>query len=237
MAITISAITVGTAGVTVVSPTVDAQKVWIENLEPSNNLGDFSRDGYTYIISQYITIPNAGTALFSFTTGATGAQFDFWDLQSETSSMLGELVEGATITTTGTAVPAYNMNANFPDDYSAVIQSASAVTGGTVIISEYSPASAQSSGGAYSGKIITLQPNTQYGFRFIDKGGTGTKAHIQIGFVEKYNGYNDVWLNGPVDSAVRLRGSEKIQLDLQQGEGITAIARRNNVKIAVMRQD
>lgn len=237
MTITTTTLSIGTASSTIVSPTVDAQKVWVENLEPSNNLGDFSRDGYAYIISQYITIPNGGTALFSFTTGATGAQFDFWDFQAETSSLLGELVEGATITTTGTAVPAYNMNANFPDDYTAVIESATAVTGGTVIISEYSPASAQASGGAYSGKIITLQPNTQYGFRFTDVGGTGTKAHIQIGFVEKYNGYNDIWLNGPADGAIRLRGNEKIQLDLLQGEGLYGVAKRNNVKIAVMRQD
>jgi hypothetical protein len=237
MTITTQKFSVGTAVVELVPPSNDSQRIWLENLEPGNTLGEFSRDGYAYVVSRYLTIPNGGTATFSFTTGATGAQFDFWDLQSETSSMLSELVEGATITTTGTAVQAYNMNRAFSDTYQAVLQTASAVTGGTVVISEYSPASAQSSGGAYSGKVVTLKPNTQYGFRFIDKGGTGTNAHIQIGFVEKYNGYNDLSINGPLGNTVRLRGGEKLQLDLQQGEGLTGVAQRAGVTCAVMRQD
>lgn len=237
MAITTNLVTVGTAGATIALPTVDSQALWIENLEPSNDIGDFSRDGYAFMVSRDITIANGGTAMFSFTTGATGAQFDFWEFDAATSSVLGQLIEGATITTTGTAVPAYNLNRNFADNYTAVLEGATAITGGTVILTEAVAASNQSGGGASSSKIVTLEPNTQYGFRFTDVGGTGTRFHIQIGWVEKYNGWNDVWLNGAVDSAIRLRGGEKIQLELQQGEGITAIARRNGVKVAVMRQD
>ena len=237
MAISTQVVTVGTAVTTIALPTVDAQNLWIENLEPSNEVGSFSRDGYAYMVSQDITITNGGSALFSFTTGPTGAQFDFWQFNAATSSVLGELIEGATITTNGTTVPAYNLNRNYPNNYQAVLQGATAITGGTVVLTEFVGGSQQSSGGATSSKLVTLKPNTQYGFRFTDIGGTGTKFHIQIGWVEKYNGYNDVWLNGAAGSAVRLRGGEKIQLQLQQVEGITGVAIREGVRVAVMRQD
>lgn len=237
MALTTQVVSVGTATTTLVPPTVDAALVWLENIEPSNNLGDFSRDGFVYVVSQYLTLANNGVVRFSFTAGDTGAQFDFWDFEATSSSVLAELIEGATITANGTAVPAYNLNRNYPDDYVAVLEGASAITGGTVILSEFVGASNQASGGAASNKIVTLEPNTQYGFRFTDVGGNGAKLHVQIGWVEKYNGYNDVWINNSVGNAARLRGGEKIQLKLNQSEGLVATAIRDGVKIAVMRQD
>ena len=237
MAITTNVVSVGTAGATLMSPTIDAQDAWIENLEPSNEIGDFSRDGYAYAVSRYQTIANGGTALFSFTTGDTGAQFDFWTFTAENSSVLASLIEGATITTTGTAIPGYNLNRNGSDAHDAVLEGATVLTGGTTILSEYVPASNQAGGGVGSNKVITLEPSTEYGFKFVDVGGNGTPVHIQIAWVEKYNGYNDVWLNGTSGSTVRLRGGEKIQLELGQGEGLTATASREGVQVAVMRQD
>jgi len=237
MAITTQLLSIGTAEVTIASPTIDSQRLWVENLEPSNELGDFSRNGNVYIVSQDITIANGGTAIFSFTTGDTGAQFDFWNFTAKDSTVLGELIEGATITSTGTAVPAYNMDRNASDVYEAVLESASALTGGTVVLTEYVVASNQAGGGADSAKIVTLEPNTEYGFRFVDVGGNGTDLHIQIGWVEEYNGYNDVWINGSANSTVRLRGGEKLQIDLQQAEGMTGVAIRDGVRLAVMRQD
>lgn len=237
MAITTSVVSVGTAGATLCSPTIDAQDVWVENLEPSNDIGDFSRDGYAYAVSRYQTISNGGTALFSFTTGDTGAQFDFWTFTAENSSVLASLIEGATITTTGTAIPGYNLNRNDADTHDAVLEGATALTGGTTILSEYVPASNQAGGGVGSNKVITLEPNTEYGFKFVDVGGNGTPVHIQIAWVEKYNGWNDVWLNGSSGQTVRLRGGEKIQLELEQAEGLTGTALRDGVQVAVMRRD
>jgi len=237
MAITTQVVTVGTAVTTIALPTIDAQNLWIENLEPDNNIGSFSRNGYAYAVNQYFTLANNGVARFSFTTGETGAQFDYWQFDADGSSILAELLEGATITTTATAVPAHNLNRDFADDYEAELVTASAITGGTVIMAEFIPSSNQSGGGAISNKIVTLKPNTQYGFRFTDVGGNGPKAFVQIIWIEKYNGYNDVWLNGSAGSAVRLRGGEKVQLQLQQVEGITGVATREGVRVAVMRQD
>lgn len=126
MAITTQLVSVGTAGATLCSPTIDAQDVWVENLEPSNDISDYSRHGYTYSVSRYQTIAN---------------------------------------------------------------------------------------------------------------GGNGTPIHFQIGWVEKYNGWNEVWLNGTSGQTVRLCGGERIQLELEQGEGLVGEAIREGVQIAVMRRD
>jgi hypothetical protein len=227
---------VGTAATTVVAPTIDSAHYVLKNIEPTNEMGDFSRQGYAYGVSRYLTLPNNGTAIFSFTTGDTGAQFDFWDFQAGNSNVLGELIEGATITATATAVPAYNLNRNEPDDYEAVLTTATALTGGTVVLSEFIGASNQASGGVSSSKIVTLEPNTQYGFRFRDIGGNGTPLHVQIGFVEFYNGYNEIWLDTINDSYV-LRGGEEVSMYLRPYETINATAQRDGCQLAVMRQD
>lgn len=237
MAITTQVVSVGTAGATLIAPTIDAQDAWVENIQPDNDLTEMARDGYAYVVSRYLTIANNGTALFSFTTGDTGAQFGFWQFTADNSTILAELIEGATITSTGTAIAGYNMNRNYSDTQDAVLETASALTGGTTVISELTVASNQAGGGESSAKVITLEPNTEYGFKFRDVGGNGTKTHIQIGWTELFNGWNDVWINGTSGATVRLRGGEKVQFQLQQGEGLTGLATRDGVQVAVMRQD
>ena len=227
---------VGTATTTVVNPTLDSARYVLKNLEPNDNLGSLSRAGYVYAISRYFPIANNGTAIFSFTTGDQGAQFDFWNFDSSSSSVLGSLIEGATIVTTGSAIPAYNLNRNEPDTHDAVLRAATSLTGGTVVLSEYIGASNQAAGGALSNKIISLKPNTEYGFRFVDVGGNGTNVHLQIGFVENFNGYNQIWL-GIVDDSFVLAGGEEVSMYLRPYETINATALRDGCRLAVMRQD
>lgn len=237
MAITTTVVTTTTTGVLAVSPTVDAQKVWLENLEPFGEAGEYARAGYQYLIDQVVSIGAGLSVNFAFTAGTTGAQFDSWNFVSTSDNVLGQLFEGATIVTSGTTIPAYNLNRNFPDSYTSTSVSASSITGGTAIIQEMITASKSSSGGVASSKVVTLEPNTQYGFKFTNLGNQTTSLHVQVGFVEFYNGYNDVWINGLENQTIRLKGREKVQLQLEQGEGIWASSIRNGVKVAVMRQD
>ena len=236
MPLTQNVYTVGTAATTVVAPTVDSARYVLKNLEPSSNLGDYSRKGYVYTVSQYLPIANNGSVYFSFTTGANGAQFDFWNFASSTSSVIGYLIQGATITTTGSAISGRNLNRNFSDIHQSTLLAATNITGGTTILSEYVGASNQAAGGMNSSKVVTLQPNTQYGFKFTDVGGVGTNLHIQIGWVEQYNGLNDIWL-GTADDSFVLHGGEEISMYLRPYETINAIAGSEGRKLAVMRQD
>lgn len=234
--ITQSVITVGTTPVTVVEPTIDAAHYTLKNLEPDQSLGDYSRKGYVYTVSQYFSISNNGNVYFSFLTGPTGAQFNFWNFSSSTSNVLASLIEGATIVTTGSPIPAYNMDHRYPDDYTAVLKAATSITGGTVVLSEFVGGSNQAAGGMTSNKVVTLEPNTEYGFRFQDVGGNGTNCHIQIGWVEYYNGLTDIWLGTAEDSFV-LHGGEEISLDLFPYATINATAGSEGRKLAVLRQD
>jgi hypothetical protein len=227
---------VGTTPVTVVAPTVDAGRWVLKNLQPTAAAGQLARDGHIYQVSRYFSIANNNSVFFSFTTGDSGAQIEFWKFSSSTSSVLAQLVEGATITTNGTTIPAYNLNRDYSDLYSSTLEGATAIAGGTVILSEYIGGSNQSAGGAATTMPVTLEPNTQYGFRFQDVGGNGTNCHIQLGWAEQYNGYNEIWLGTPNDSFV-LRGGEELALTLFPYETINATAGSENCKLAVVRQD
>jgi len=228
--------TVGTAATTVVAPTVDSARYVLKNLEPSPFMGDLARKGYIYSVSRYFPIANNGNVYFSFTTGPNGAQFEHWKFSAGDSSVLAYLIEGATVTTTGSAIPAYNLNRNEADDYSAELFAASAVTGGATVLTQYVGASNQSSGGADTNIPVTLEPNTEYAFRFQDVGSNGPNVHIQIDWAENYNGYNDIWLDTPGDSFL-LHGGEEIFMYLRPYETINATAGSTGRKLAVMRQD
>lgn len=220
----------------VVAPTIDSGHYLLKNIQPADELGEYSRQGFAWAASQYFQIANNGTAIFSFTTGASGAQIDYWNFDSSDSSVIGELIEGATITTTGSAIPSYNLDRNTSGTATAVLIGASALTGGTVVYSNYIGASNQASGGAASNQIITLKPSTQYGFRFRDVGGNGTYVHALITWLEIFNGQQHIWLGTKDDSFV-LRGGEEIKFKLFPGEAIDAIAGHNGAKLVVIRQD
>lgn len=234
--ITQNVYTIGTASTTVVAPTIDAAHYTLKNIEPDQTQGDYARKGYVWAVSQYFPIANNASVYFSFTTGTTGAQFNFWNFSSSTSSVLGSLIEGATITTTGSAIQGYNLDRKVTASHSATLYAASALTGGTTVLSEYIGASNQAAGGVTTNKAVTLKPSTQYGFKFQDVGGNGTNLHIQIGWAEHYDGYTDIWLGTENDSYV-LHGGEEISLDLFPYATINAVAGSEGRKLAVIRQD
>ena len=237
MAISTQVVTVGTAVTTIALPTVDAQNVWIENLEAGDDNASKVRAGNIYAIGQKFQVSGSDDVYFSLLTGSKGIQFDYYRIVSENHNVTAELIEGATVTTTGNEIPAYNLNRNFPDTYESEFKAASAVSGGTVISREVIIASGSTGGVFESSKILTLKPNTQYAMKFDNTESGTTEMFLEIGFSEIYNGANDVWLNGAAGSAVRLCGGEKVQLQLQQVEGITGVATREGVRVAVMRQD
>ncbi len=120
--------------------------------------------------------------------------------------------------TTGSPIPAYNLNRNDSDAHQAVLKAATSITGGVTISSEYVSATNQSGGQMSSTKIHTLEANTEYGFRFTNQGSQTTTVHFQLGFSEHYNGYNEIWLD-TIDNSLCSQGW----------------SRTNNVTITVLR--
>ena len=234
MTLSSSVVTVGTAEAMVVPPSTDTQRIILQNQQPSGGVGDYSREGYVYLTQSYFTVPNGGTASFALETGPHGAQFEFYSIVADGNAVHAYLVEGATYTTGGTVL-AHNMNRNHNDSYQSVLTSATGVTGGTVISSEYVPSSNQAGGATSSIKIHTLEPSTGYAMQFTAPNGAAN-VHFQLGFTEQYNGLHDIYL-GTAGSAVRLRGGEVLTLDLYPGEAVYASANGTACALAIQRQD
>lgn len=233
MSLAQSIVSVGTATTTVVEPSPDYAKYALKNLQPETVM-EYARDGHIYLVNAQFTITSGASINFSFLTGATGAQFDFYEMVTDTSAVYAELIEGATIVTTGSPIPAYNLNRNYADNHQAVLKAATSITGGTTISTEFLPASNQSAGQMSSTKIHTLEANTEYGFKFTNQGAQTTKVHFQLGFSEQYNGLNNIWL-GTVDDSFVLKAGDELVMELPPLAVINATAKMDSSQLAVMR--
>ena len=230
-------VAVGTASVPVVSMSADAQHVVLQNLEPASDADEYARAGYLYIVGGTVDIAGTATALFNVATGAAGIQIEGYELVSTAEPVFAELIEGATVTTTGGAIPSYNLNRNEADDATTVFTAASTVAGGSAISTELITASKQGGGGGMVvSKIHTLQPSSDYAFRFSNISNQITTFFFQVIFSEKFNGQNDVWLGGADGAAFRLRGGESVALPMIQGQTLSAEAEESAL-VGVLKQD
>lgn len=235
MALTQGVYSVGTATTTVVAPTNDVATYVLKNLEPKG-VDQLARDGHVFLAEQVFTITSGATVSFSLLTNSTGMQFEFYSITSATSNVYAELKESPTVVTTGSNLPAYNLNRNVADTFGSVLKAATSVTGGTVISAELVTVDKAAGGSMSSSKVHTLKPNTQYSMSFTNQGNQDTKVFFQLGFAEKYNGYSTVWL-GTVGNSFPVRAGEEIRMTLLPLETINATALVDGVQLAVIRQE
>lgn len=236
MAVTTEVYTIGTAIAKVVTDSSDSQDVILQNLEPEPNGDDLSRAGYLYLVQSPFTLTTAGTALFNIATPPGGLQIEFYEIVSSAETVKAELIEGGT-PTTGATVVSYNINRTMPDDAATVFTQASAITGGSVVSAELITGSKQGGGGgAQIAKIHTLRGSEDYGMRFINQTNQETSCFVQIGFSEKFNGQNAIWVGDGVNDGVRLGGGQRVQMRLQAGQTLWAVS-EEEAELAVLRQD
>ena len=237
MAISYNVYEVTDTPVEIVAADFDSQKVWIQNVEPESDSDEYARAGFVYEISQLFPLAASSTATFAIATGTAGMQIEYFGMTSDATNVLAELVEAPT-NTAGASLNAYNLNRNESDAHVTTFATATASTGGSVVNSEFITADKHSAGGGMqSGKIITLKPSEDYAFRFINQENQATNLHLSVGFTEKYNGLNQVWLGTSAGSAVTLRGHEMIQLDIRGGESVAAVSDGGTNTVVVMRQE
>jgi hypothetical protein len=236
VAITQNVYTIGTASTQILAPSADAQRVTIENMNPAPLDGGYSREGYAFEMSRVFTIAAPGTAQFSLATPSTGAQFISYQIISTNAQVTATLIEGATVVSSGTAIPSYNLNRQSDRTANSVLDSATSVTGGTVIATELITSQHKVSGSAASEKVYTLKPSQTYAMRFVNEGNQTTSIYFDLVFAEQFNGYHDLWL-GLKDQSYRLRGGESVQLFMEAGESIYALGGGTPVRVGVIRQD
>ncbi len=227
----------GTASSVVVGMSADAQHVVLQNLEPNSDPDEYARAGFLYVAGGQFTISGDGTALFNAATGSAGMQIEGYELVSTAEPVYAELVEGATVTTTGAAIPSHNLNRTMADDAETVFTPASTVTGGSAISTELITASKQGGGGSMVvSKIHTLQASSDYAFRFTNLSNQSTTFFFQVIFSEKFNGQNDIWLGGTANAGYRLRGGDSVYLPMGQGQTLSAVA-EESAELGVLKQD
>jgi hypothetical protein len=238
MAISYSIYEIGDTPRQIVPPSLDSQKVWIQNLEPQSETDEYARVGFIFQAGQKFSISSGGTANLNIATGTAGLQIEYYEIISDTSNVTASLIESATVTTNGVAIPAYNLNRNITTTPTAVLSSAVSVSGGTTIATDFTTANKHAAGGgAGNQNIFTLKPSQNYVMRFVNEGNQTTNVFLKLGYSEKYNGLNQVWLGSSAGSAVTLRGHEMIQLDVRGDEEIVAVSNGGTNTVVVMRQD
>ena len=237
MAATGYSMTLGTAANIVVGMSADAQHVVLQNLEPKSDSDEYARRGYLYVIGQKFTLAGSGTAVFNIATGSKGLQIEGYEIVSSSEAVFAELIEGGTVTTTGAAIPSYNLNRTAPDDAESEFKAATGVSGGSAVSSELVTGSKQGGGGGgVFTKIHTLLPNEDYAMRFANQTNQETIMFLQLIFSEKFNGQNDIWVGGGVDNGYRLSGGESVYLPLIQGQTLSAQAEEAAL-LGVLKQD
>lgn len=219
---------------TVVAPTHDHVQYVIKNLQPKN-VDEYARDGLVFALFANRSLLPGVTENLSIVTGPTGAQFDYYQMVADNSSVYATIIESPTVTTVGSVIPTFNLNRNFTDTPGMVIKAASVVTGGTMIQAEFVTASVHGGGAISSQKVVTLKPNTQYVLQSTNLGNQTTSWYTQIGFSEQYNGLNTIWL-GTLNESFALRAGEELVMPLTPGATINAVTKSLNCKLSVMRQ-
>jgi len=235
MGISQAVYSVGTATQTVVAPTNDFAEYVLKNIQPAN-VDEYAREGYIYALFARRDLTSGQVENLSWMTGPNGVQLDYYQLISESASVYSTIIEGATVTTVGSAIPVYNVNRNYGDTPASVIKAASVVTGGTVVQAEFVTASNQGGGAISSQKIVTLKPNTEYVFQATNVGNQTTSWYSQIGFSEHFNGFNRIWL-GTTNNSFVLNAGDELKMILPPNETINATALINGNKLSVMRQE
>lgn len=208
----------------VVPPDNQPMAVILRNNQPIASAEGYSRRGYTFAIATSFTVSAASTAQFAMTTGTHGAQFQYYSIISETTSLDVFLVEGATVGTAAATLPSFNLDRGSNRTATSVLGSATSVVGGTVVSAEYLTTDKHAGETFSAFKVITLGGSQVYAMQFINQGNQATDVHFQLGWSEQFNGGHDIYIGGAVGSAFRLPPETTMQTTLLPLTTLTATA-------------
>ena len=164
--------------------------------ELSTEPADLAKRGLVYLMSRFFTVPQTASVSFALTTNGVEVEFQFYDLSTRQEPIRAELIEAPSVATKfGSLIPARNLNRNFSDDHTVELQSALAISGGTVIASELI-GSDKSAGATSSDKVHTLRNETTYIMTFYNSGNQNTLCHINLGWAENEPEHYDLVTEG-----------------------------------------
>ena len=164
--------------------------------ELSTEPADLAKRGLVFLMARFFTVNQAASVSFALTTNGVEVEFQFYDITTQQEPIRAELIEAPSAATKfGSLIPARNLNRKFADDHTVELQSASAVSGGTVIASELI-GSDKAAGATASEKVHTLANNTEYIMTFYNAGNQNTLCHINLGWSENEPEHYDLVTEG-----------------------------------------
>ncbi len=152
--------------------------------ESATDADGLAKRGLVYLMSEFFTVPGSGSVFFALDTNGKEVEFQFYDITSAQSLVRASLIEAPASVTAFNYITPRNLNRNFPDNATASLSAASAVTGGTVIATELVGNTAKSGGEVSSSKVHTLKNGTVYVMQFVNQDNQATAMHMNIGWSE-----------------------------------------------------
>ena len=156
-----------------------------------------AKRGLVYLMSEFFTVGSNASVYFALNTNGRDVEFQFYDISSDLGEIRATLIEAPATVTQFNYITPRNLNRNFPDNASASLSAASAVTGGTPIASELVGNTSKAGGDTSSRKIHTLKNGTTYVMRFVNLANKSTGCHMNLGWAEADP--NNYRLIDPVD--------------------------------------
>lgn len=143
-----------------------------------------SKRGLVYLMSEFFTVAATGSLYFALDTNGKEVEFQFYDITSAQGEIWATLIEAPETATQFNYITPRNLNRKFPDDATASLSAASAVTGGTVIASELIGNTGKAGGDVSSAKVHTLRDGTVYIMRFVNVSNQSSTVHMNLGWSE-----------------------------------------------------
>ncbi len=153
--------------------------------ESATDPDGLAKRGLVYLMSEFFTLPASGSVYFALNTNGREVEFQFYDITSAQALVRASLVEAPASVTAFNYITPRNLNRKFPDNASASLSAASAVSGGTVIATELVGNTAKAGGLASSSKVHTLRDNTMYVMRFVNQDNQESAMHMNLGWSER----------------------------------------------------
>jgi hypothetical protein len=143
-----------------------------------------SKRGLVYLMSEFFTVGANASVYFALDNNVKEVEFQYYDITSAQSEIHATLIEAPETVTRYNYITPRNVNRKFPDNATASLSAASAVTGGTPIASELVGSTTKAGGEMSSQKIHTLRDGVVYVMRFVNVSNQATTCHMNLGWSE-----------------------------------------------------
>jgi hypothetical protein len=166
------------------------KRVFAEATSESSNL---VRRGLVYHTSQTFTMLGSASTYFVFQTASVGVEIEFYDMMSDTTTVLATLLEAPTSGSAVATITPRNLNRTYPDASTVSLYSTASLTGGTSVSSELVGSSSKAGGLISQHKHFVLNTSTKYGMSFVNQQNQETKVHMNLGWSEAEPAATRLW--------------------------------------------